>query len=102
MSEILAHLREKSELGVQLEYAQIWEEWPVIVGEHLSRHTHPVRVKNNVLVIYADSPAWMHKLAYKKWHILKHINRLVNKEPISDLFVQLEPEENPDSPQYDV
>ena len=102
IADILNQLKNNSPIGVQFDYAKIWEKWETIVGEHLARHTHPVTVKDNVLHIHADSPVWMHKLAYKKWHILKYINSLLDKEPVSDLYLRLTPEENADTPQYDV
>lgn len=102
IDEIIDELKKTSALGQQLEYARIWDEWPRIAGEHLSGHGRPLTVKDGVLHIEADSPVWMHKFAYKKWHIIKYINRLAGRELISDVFVVLGPESDTRPPQYDV
>lgn len=100
VQEILSELKKKSEIGLQLEYAQIWDEWESLVGVHLARHSHPMTVKEGVLYVHAERSPWMHKLAYEKWNILKRINKLANKELVSDLYIQLEPDSDPTTPQY--
>jgi len=90
VGDILAKLKETTKLGTQLEQAQIWEQWPEIVGNYLANHGKPRAIRNDTLIIEAESSVWMHKFAYKKWDILKHINRLAGHELVSDVFVLLE------------
>lgn len=89
VGDILARMKSTTDLGRQLDRAVIWERWPELAGPHLSTHGHPVAVKENRLCISVDSPVWMHKFAYRKWDIVRRINRLVGYELISDVFVQL-------------
>lgn len=90
VGDILAKLKKTSKLGIQLEQAQIWEQWPELVGGHLAAHGRPRAIRNDTLIIEAESSVWMHKYAYRKWDILKHINRLAGHELVSDVYVVLE------------
>ena len=99
IGDILAVLKKESKLGKQLEQALIWERWPELAGPHLSAHGRPYTVKENKLVIQADSTVWMHKFAFRKWDIIKRINRMVGHELVSDIFVSLSPDDDPIPPQ---
>ena len=92
--DILNELRSTTDLGHQLEQARIWEEWPFIAGEHLHGHGRPSGIREQTLLIEADSAVWMHKFAYHKWHILKRINMLAGRELVSDLFISLRSDDN--------
>jgi hypothetical protein len=41
------------------------------------------------LRIEVDSAVWMHKINYRKWQILKRINRMARKELVSDIYIVL-------------
>ena len=90
VGDVLAKLKKTTNLGVQLEQARIWEQWPELVGVHLAAHGKPRAIRDDTLIIEAESPVWMHRYAYKKWDILKRINRLAGHELVSDVFVVLE------------
>ena len=99
VGDILAKLKKSTKLGDQLEKARIWELWPELVGKLMAPHGKPRAIRDNTLIIEAESPVWMHKYAYKKWDILKKINLVARRELISDVFVVLEGdsvEENPE------
>lgn len=81
-------------LGKQLEQAAIWDNWPEIAGVYLAKHGRPSGIKDNRLHIEVDSAVWMHKYSYKKWDIIKRINRLARKELVSDIFVELASEDD--------
>ena len=92
VGDVLTDLKQVTPLGKQLELAQIWERWPELAGPHLCDHGRPETVKGNVLHIEADSPVWMHKFAYRKWDLIKRINRMAGCELVSDIFVALRPD----------
>lgn len=93
ISEILSSLRQTTNLGVELDRAQIWEKWPDIVGPALASHGQPIKFKRKKLYVQADSAVWMHKYAYLKFHIINHINELAGYELVSDLHIGLLPED---------
>lgn len=96
VGDILARLKATGTLGKQLELAQIWEYWTDLAGEQLSQHGQPYTVKDGQLRVRADSAVWMHKFGYQKWRIIRRINHMARKELIHDLFVTLNPDEEPD------
>ena len=89
VGDILAQMKKKTELGKHLEHAEIWEQWPDIVGEAVAKHARPKSIKDLQLRIEVDSAVWMHKINYRKWQILKRINKLARKELVSDIYIVL-------------
>lgn len=100
IGEIIETLKKTTKLGENLEQAQIWEHWSEIAGAHLSAHGRPCTVKDGQLRIAADSAVSMHRFSYRKWDIIKRVNRMAGKELIHDVFVLLADEE-PASPDSD-
>jgi predicted nucleic acid-binding Zn ribbon protein len=93
VGDILKALKKRTKLGRMLENAQIWEHWPELAGEPLASHARPRTVKDGQLRIEADSAVWMHKFNYHKWKIIKRINRMAGKELVSDVFIELIPDD---------
>ena len=89
VGDILGTLKATTDLGKHLEQAQIWTRWPEMVGQQLCAHCRPQTIKDQQLRVEADSAVWMHKVSYRKWEIVKRINRIAQKELISDIFVVL-------------
>ncbi len=92
VGDILSGLIKTTDLGKHLEHAEIWEHWPEIVGDVTAQHTRPQGIRDLQLRIEADSAVWMHKINYRKWQILKKINRLAGKELVSDIYIVLVPD----------
>jgi predicted nucleic acid-binding Zn ribbon protein len=89
IQEILDQLRQETQLGRHLELAQIWSRWPEIAGPRLMEHGRPHGIRDMVLYVEADSPVWMHRFAYRKWSLLRRINRMAGHELVSDIFLVL-------------
>lgn len=92
---ILEKLKAEGILGAQIELAKIWEHWPEIADGEMSKHGQPYTVKEGCLIIRTDSTVWMHRFSYNKWKIIKRINRMANKELVSDIFLTLNPDDEP-------
>lgn len=92
IQDVLAQLRQETELGRHLELAQIWSRWPEIAGPRLMEHGRPHGIRDMVLYIEADSPVWMHRFAYRKWVLIRRINRMAGHELVSDIFLVLSDE----------
>lgn len=102
IQEVLAQLKQETELGRQLELAQIWSRWPEIAGPRMMEHGRPHGIRDNVLYIEADSPVWMHRFAYRKWAIIRRINKMAGHELVSDIFLVLSDDSDPPKSQHDV
>lgn len=93
IGKILDSLKETSDLGKQLEQAKIWDRWNDLAGQNLAPHGEPKTIRDTTLFVEVDSPVWMHKYAFRKWDILKRINRMAGHELVSDIFVVLKPDD---------
>lgn len=94
VGDILDGLLQTTPLGQNLEQAQIWAQWETLAGPLLAAHGRPHSIKDRTLKVEVDSTVWMHRYSYKKFAILRAINRMAQKELVSDLFFLLgEPEE---------
>lgn len=96
---IIEALKNSSLLGQNLEEAQIWEQWPDLVGPHLLHHGRPRGIKDGRLTIETDSATWTHRYAYNKPAIIEAINRLTGRELVSEIFLTLAPEAEETDPQ---
>lgn len=96
IKDILAGLKSKSELGRNLEEAKIWEYWDSIVPAPFNAHAYPLRVKNSLLYIEAETAVWMHKISYLKQEILEKLRGIIDPDLVDDLRIVLEEEDKPD------
>ncbi len=96
VGKILDKIKATTALGKQLEQARIWDRWNELAGGHLAAHGEPKTIREGTLYVEVDSPVWMHRYAYRKWDILKRINRMAGEELVSDLFVVLRADEELD------
>ena len=89
IDEILRQMARTTPLGQQLEQAEIWEHWEQLVGAQLAAHSRPKQVREKQLRVKVDSTVWMNKFSYRKWQIIKRVNRMARKELVSDIFLVL-------------
>ncbi len=99
IGSILDALKGSTALGKQLDQSQIWSRWPEIAGEYLAAHGFPKSIKDSTLYIEVDSAVWLNKFAYHKWDLLKRINRLTDKELVSEIFLILQSDAKDPPPQ---
>ena len=63
----------------------IWED---VVGPQIAARTRPVRIREGVLEINVDQPAWMQQLQLMKPKILAQLNAELGKASIKDLYLK--------------
>lgn len=64
----------------------IWEE---VVGPQIAARTRPVKIRENILEVNVDQPAWMQQLQLMKPKILAGLNTQLGKGTIKDLYLKL-------------
>ncbi len=71
--------------------SQLWEKWPEIAGDAISKHSWPLKFRErDVLVIAVSDSVWMQQLSLQKLVILDAINRGLPPEAmIRDLHFTL-------------
>ena len=70
---------------------RVWELWDVTVGARRAAHTRPAVFKDQLLVVYADSSAWIHELQFQKNEIISKLNAALEKEMITDIRFRIGP-----------
>jgi hypothetical protein len=62
--------------------------WNDVVGPQIAARTRPVRIRDNILEINVDQPAWMQQLQLMKPKILARLNAELGKATIRDLYLK--------------
>lgn len=98
IDDILQSMQKTTKLGKQLDHAKIWERWPDLVGNPYYHHCRPLDVRDGCLRIEVDSSVWMHRLGFRRWEIIKAVNRMAKKKLLSDVFLILMNEDGDEDP----
>lgn len=62
--------------------------WNDVVGPQIAARTRPIRIRDNILEINVDQPAWMQQLQLMKPKILASLNAELGKTTIRDLYLK--------------
>ena len=62
--------------------------WNDVVGPQIATRTRPVRIRENILEVNVDQPAWMQQLQLMKPKILAQLNAELGKATIKDLYLK--------------
>jgi hypothetical protein len=63
----------------------LWRDWRRAVGDHVAKHTEPVRLENGVLHVRVEHSVWMANLAFMKPQILQTMQKSYPEGKITDL-----------------
>ena len=62
--------------------------WNDVVGPQIAARTRPVRIRDSILEINVDQPAWMQQLQLMKPKILTRLNAELGKARLKDLYLK--------------
>lgn len=65
----------------------VWAKWRSIVGPDIAGHAEPSSLRNGVLRIRADSPAWATELGYMGEEIRSRVNEAVGARLVDEVRV---------------
>jgi hypothetical protein len=73
--------------------------WPALAGSPADRHTRPGRLDGNVLVVFVDSPVWLHELSRSTFRreCLQRIEKRFGRGRIASLRLAPDPDGGPRS-----
>ena len=86
--ELVAHLLKGLGLEERLNQYKALVIWKDVVGPQIAARTRPVRIRNDILEINVDQPAWMQQLQLMKPKILFQLNHQLDKATIKDLYLK--------------
>ncbi|MDH3998759.1 MAG: DUF721 domain-containing protein [Desulfuromonadales bacterium] len=88
-SEVVKQLLKSLGLNEQLKQYQAIIIWEEVVGPQIAARTKPVRIRDGVMEINVDQPAWMQQLQLMKPKILTRLNdALKDGGKITDLYLK--------------
>jgi hypothetical protein len=64
---------------------RLWRDWRRAVGDHIAKHTEPIRLENGVLHVRVEHSVWMANLAFMKPTILETLQKSYPPGAIVDL-----------------
>ncbi len=70
-------------------HKSISEAWNKTIDENIKKHTKIENVKDDILYIKAESPAWIYEIKSKKKEIIEKINQSYAKEVLKDMKIKL-------------
>jgi len=66
---------------------QIYEIWDLILPENLKKHIKIKEVKDDILILIADHPAWLQKANMSKNTILRKIKKEIPSTNIKSVHI---------------
>ena len=87
ISDVLDGLSTRVGLGRSRDASVIWSRWNEIVGDAIGAHAEPSSLREGVLKVRADSPAWAAELGYLAADIRTRANSLIGREAVVEVRV---------------
>jgi predicted nucleic acid-binding Zn ribbon protein len=87
IGEVLDGLGTRVGLGRSKDAGVIWSRWTEIVGDAIGSHAEPSSLREGVLKVRTDSPAWAAELGYLAADIKARANDLIGRESVLEVRV---------------
>lgn len=62
--------------------------WEKVVGPQIAGHTRPHKLRDGILEVGVDQPAWMQQLQLMKPQILRKLNAELGDMPVREIFLK--------------
>lgn len=70
---------------------RVWSAWTEIVGPSVAAHAEPTSLRDGVLKVRADSPAWATEIGYLAEEIRSRANAVTGRALVSEVRVWMGP-----------
>lgn len=87
MRDLLGEFGDRVGLDGAVETGILWAKWREIVGDSIADHAEPTSLKQGVLRICADSPAWATEIGYLGDKILRSCNAAAGRPVVRAVTV---------------
>jgi predicted nucleic acid-binding Zn ribbon protein len=85
VGDVLPHVLTDLKLSEPLRAYRAVDRWADAVGEQLAQHARAVSIHQGVLLVEADSSAWMQEIQFHKRRILDRLEQSCGKRMIREL-----------------
>jgi predicted nucleic acid-binding Zn ribbon protein len=89
--EALAKLSRRLGLPDPSKAGAVWGRWEELVGAEIAGHARPSSLREGVLRVRADSPAWAHELGYLREEIQARVNAGLDHPVVTEVRVYTGP-----------
>ena len=89
--EALAKLSRRLGLPDPSKAGVVWGRWEELVGAEIAGHARPSSLREGVLRVRADSPAWAHELGYLREEIQARVNAGLDHPVVTEVRVYTGP-----------
>lgn len=89
IKECVSRFSETSVGSAAVVVSSVHALWESIVGKDVAQHVHVRHVRNGVLHVAADHPAWGTQMKYMHDSILAELNKNIDGEKISDIHMSI-------------
>ena len=87
MKDVLSQMGAQLGMGQTLSVGKVWKRWPEIVGEDIAQHAEPTSLRDGVLRVRADSPAWTTEIGYLADEIRTRVNEATGSDLVTEVRV---------------
>lgn len=91
LRECLRVVSKRLGLGGSLEAGRLWRSWAEIAGSAIAEHAEPTSLRDGVLRIRTNSPAWATELGYMGAEIARRANATLGASVVSEVRVWTAP-----------
>lgn len=95
LGELLDSVAPQLGLGAAAEAGRVWKLWPEIAGETIAAHAEPTSLRDGVLRVRVDQPAWATELGYLAPELAARLNRALGAAVVSEVKVWVGPRPAP-------
>ena len=85
LGQLLESVLADLDLGSRLREHLALKAWPEIAGEVVRAHTHAETVRDGVLIVATDTPAWAQELQMRRVQLLEHLSARIGGDVIRDI-----------------
>lgn len=86
---ILQGIARQQGFDIKLVEYRLQAQWALIVGEVLSAHTFPSRIRFRKLYVTVENSMWLHQLTFLKKTILDKIHAQIGRDVLTDLIFRV-------------
>ena len=69
--------------------SRVCEQWRDLVGSKAAENTMPEAFKENVLLVHATSPVWIHHMQFSKTELVEKVNVAFGEKIIDTIIFQI-------------
>jgi predicted nucleic acid-binding Zn ribbon protein len=93
IKELLGPLGDKLGVRSAAKTGAIWQHWEEIVGPAIAAHAEPTSLREGVLRVRTDSPAWATEITYLARDLVRKANEVAGQGVVDELKVWTAPGE---------